>query len=184
MRNIFFSTLLMSLFVSCVNFDEELKSLEVLSSKIDSASLNLTQIDTLKLNNNNQVVKGYLENINSNFKERFDKDQMFLLGSYKRISKQTSRFKRSYHLSALRADTLKKQRDNLQHDLQHKLIDNKELAKSYLQKELLAADELLSYSFQMIDWQKSTLQSFDSIHPKIKHIVDSLDQRKKRGRWY
>ncbi len=160
----------------CHNYDKEIQQIEVLESRLDSVSDQITVIDTSRVNECHQILKSYVSSIQEKHSDKLSKDQGFMYASYKRIKKSLSRFNRTYYHTKNQIDTTALQLQRLKHDLKNGSIDDAQKIEKYLSDEHKINKEIVDEIPRLIKWYETSTEAFDELHPKMKHLLDSLDQ--------
>ncbi len=164
---------------SCNNAvkQKQLAKIDSLSVILDSANVQLTKInlDTIK----NIFAK--FEETNEKASEHYQKyrteENWKFVCAYQQVKKPIKEMIEKYQSFSEDLNTSKKQLDDLRHDVNKNLINEKDFA-SYFNMEVKSAGDLSIRIKMKTGNALKQMKNFDTIHPYMLKLIDSYSENK------
>jgi len=152
------------------------EELNVLTGRIDSIVNGINDIDSVALE---KMVVDFFEKkdfIQNDIKDTIGPDIIFTLDAFMRLRKAMGFFQKEYSAIKQEANTMQIQMEDLNHDVNKRLIEEKQFEKYYvLEKENF--DNLNRASTQLFNVFKRTNKSYHEQLPVIDSIIDSYKSK-------
>jgi len=184
MKTGIFPGLLLSLFVlvSCneTNYQEEIKTVDHLLSRIDSAQTAHANIDTLGITEAGVSFKKKFSFVQSSYEQEGDtlnREAALLISNYRDLKKPYSNFVDEWMSNAKELEFSKKQLIDLRHDLEHNLLDTNFVSKMVVSEQKATAEAVFD-TRRLVRGRKAMIAKNDSLEPLIDSLITKIKSEK------
>ena len=172
--------LVLSIFVlaSCneTQYQEEIKTVDYLLSRIDSAEKAHANIDTSGIADAGVSFKKKFTFVSSSFEQQNDtlnRDAALLISNYRDLKKPYANFVDEWMANAKELEFSKKQLIDLRHDLEHNLLDTNFVTKMVVSEQ--KATEAVVFDTRRLErGRKAMVAKNDSLEPKIDSLITKI----------
>ncbi len=173
-------TILLSTFLlaSCnqTNYPNEIKTIDSLLTRIDSAENLYSKIDTSGLYEEGRTFKmkfNFVKNAYEQSEDTLNHDMAILISEYRDLRKPYAQFKDMYVANAKELEFSKKQLFDLRHDLEYNLLDTN-FVRRMVNSERDATESLVNETKNLFSGRKSIIDENNRLEPKIDSLITVL----------
>jgi hypothetical protein len=177
MKKILFSLFITAIFISCNSnkHQKEISTLDSLQKLLNEAEIQLASTDTAKVRTIKAEMQKNLDYITLNYKDTFSMSMAMMLSEYAFPKKKVYKnFVGNYSKLLKDIEYTRTQLNSLKQDLENNKIPDDKVQQYFITEQ----NAVLTIS-QTINQNVNTIQAyflkFDTLHPKVLHIVDSIN---------
>ncbi|NUM50944.1 MAG: hypothetical protein HUU48_07490 [Flavobacteriales bacterium] len=173
---ILFTFIISTLLFSCQSgkYQKEISALDSLHNLLNIAEQQLASTDTAKVRTIKAEMQKNMDFITENYKDTFSMDMAMMLSDYAFPKKKVYRnFIGNYSKFLKDIEYTRSQLSNLKQDLENKSIPEDKVL-TYFTTEQNAVLTICNTIDQNVNTIQTYFLRFDTLHPKVLHIVDSI----------
>lgn len=182
MKRLTLIALVLFIAVACnqTHYKPEIKNVDDLLAKIDSADKQLAALDTVGLEKAGRNFKQKFQYIQQLHEEKGDtigRDLAFLLSDFRSMRKPYARLKSEYAAAKKELDFSKDQLVNLRHDLENNLLDTN-IVHKVVKTESEATEQAMIQAQKVVEKKTALDRKSAILLPKMDSIVAIIKENK------
>lgn len=169
---------ILAIISSCTQtqYPDELKTVDSLLTRIDSAEKLHASIDTTGIKEGNRIFQQKFNFVKSNYTKTADtlhREEALLISDYRALKKPYDRFIDQYSANSKELEFSKGQLLDLRHDLEHNLLDTN-FVKRMVASEMDATDAVVAETKRLYLGRKTMINKNNELEPRIDSLINFI----------